>query len=182
LVHHTAVIRPDQDRDVKGTKIALEESHHAVRLIVPLPSSVQLLPGSWVALADPVQNWPRIFRSVFYSAKIEWWSSELHENSESVKFRLITLLLIQKDHKHSDVVVQPRIRLSDKASTLSAVIYGPYGGFVDTDKYNTVFMFASGTGLSGMLPYIRYFIDAVETDKPTPGKVYLKWEVLNRSE
>jgi hypothetical protein len=62
-------------------------------------------------------------------------------------------------------------------ASLKADIEGPYGQDVELAVYETVLLFATGTGIAGVLPFIRQLLAGYHNRDAKVRKLALFWEI-----
>jgi len=62
---------------------------------------------------------------------------------------------------------------------LWGAIEGPYGGYHSLDSYGTVVLFAGGVGITHQLSFVRYLLEAHNSNMAATQKIVLVWCVAN---
>ena len=81
----------------------------------------------------------------------------------------------------------PRLRLATDVSSghgtkKDVFIEGPYGQETQLGEYGTVLLFATGIGISGLLPFIKQFLQGFHNWEVKARRIALFWEVESERE
>ena len=94
------------------------------------------------------------------------------------------LILTKKDEGGHSVPAKDddgRLLLASDAiklvASVKADIEGPYGQDVELAVYETVLLFATGTGIAGVLPFIRQLLAGYHNRDAKVRKLVLFWEI-----
>jgi predicted ferric reductase len=136
-------------------------------------------PGQYAYLRIPHISATAIFQS--HPFFLVWWDQARGEAIFLVSPRrgFTRSLLAHRSGWIDKVTNQTigHIQRQLKAKAMSVLIEGPYGRSKNLGTYGTVLMVATGIGIAGHLPYIRYLVEAHANRLVVTQKVRLHWEM-----
>ena len=102
---------------------------------------------------------------------VSWWEND--EDNHYVALLVQVRSGFTKDLLFHAAANQPK---------LLALIEGSYGREIPLREYGTALLFATGIGIAGQLPYVKYILEEHRQGRAKTQKVVLLWELESGSE
>jgi predicted ferric reductase len=130
---------------------------------ITLPRAWDFKAGQYVKICVPFLSW---------SSFLQWHPFAL-SSYEAVNGNIVIRLQIRERDGFTAI-------LASKGSEdyeMLALVDGPYGRDIQLGKYSTVFLFASGIGIAGVLLYAHQIVEEYDAERTNCRRICLFWEI-----
>lgn len=141
----------------------------AAEVVVTLARPWIVQPGQFVRLWTPAAGFWSLWQTHPYS--VSWWTED-----EEGKATTISLLV-----KGQSGLTQNLITKSPRTSFVVA-IDGPYGQAIDTSRYRTIVLFATGIGIAAQLSVLKQAFYDYARGKNLVRRISVVWQMDSECE
>lgn len=142
LLRFVSILYRNISRNRPWTTAKVKQFSGAAEVAITIPRGWKVEPGQWVLLLTPAIGFLSFSQRHPYS--IAWWSEDESGDAETVS------LLVKAQHGLSR-----DLAATSPEESFIVALEGPYGQSVDTSRYGTLVLFATGIGIAAQLSVVK---------------------------
>jgi NAD(P)H-flavin reductase len=163
------IIYHNTSKHLSWTTARVAQLDGAAEVIVDLPRGRKVGPGQYFYLLTPAAGFWSFCQRHPYS--IAWWSEDEKGRAATVS------LLVKAQHGLSRHLVT-----ANPGESFIVALDGPYGRSVDTSKYGTLVLFATGIGIATQLSVLKRAFRDYELGNNILRRISIIWQMDSESE
>jgi predicted ferric reductase len=163
------IIYHNTSKHLSWTTARVAQFDGAAEVIVNVPRGRKVGPGQYFYLLTPAAGFWSFCQRHPYS--IAWWSEDEKGRAATVS------LLVKAQHGLSR-----HLATANPGESFIVALDGPYGRSVDTSKYGTLVLFATGIGIGTQLSVLKRAFRDYELGKNILRRISIIWQMDSESE
>jgi len=142
LLRFVSILYRNTSRNRLWTTARVKQFNGAAEVVIAVPRRWKVGPGQWVLLRTLAAGFWSFSQRHPYS--IAWWSEDESGDAETVS------LLVKAQHGLSR-----NLAATNPGESFIVALEGPHGQSVDTSRYGTLVLFATGIGIAAQLSVLK---------------------------
>jgi NAD(P)H-flavin reductase len=164
-----SIIYHNTSKHLSWTTARVTQFDGAAEVIVQFPRGRKVGPGQWFYLSTPAVGFWSFWQRHPYS--IAWWSEDEKGRAATVS------LLVKAQHGLSR-----HLATANPGESFYVALDGPYGRSVDTSKYGTLVLFATGIGIATQLSVLKRAFRDYKLGNNILRRISIIWQMDSESE
>jgi predicted ferric reductase len=169
IVRIIGIIYHNTSKHLSWTTARVIQFDGAAEVVVQLPRGREIGPGKYFYLFTPAAGFWSFWQRHPYS--IAWWSEDEKGRAATVS------LLVKAQHGFSR-----HLAMANQGESFIVALGGPYGRSVDTSKYGTLVLFATGIGIATQLSVVKRAFRDYQLGNNILRRISIIWQMDSESE
>jgi predicted ferric reductase len=150
-------------RKSQWSRARITRRDEALIITLPVPRPWIIKPPQYIYLWIPWLSFRSLFQTHPFS--VAWWSENEEGQATSVS------LLVKPQHGLTN-----RLMRSSR-NEFRVAIDGPYGKSIDTSRYGTLILLATGVGIAAQIPLIKQALAEYKAGRTSIQRIRLIWQM-----